>query len=72
MEEHRRTCINRLAELGEDPALYAAVIYALSLNNTTQQLSLAVQAVMELRDSLADAEPEKAADRIDQQLRDDS
>lgn len=54
MEEHRRTCISRLAELAEDPELLAAVIYALTAHLDTSILSLCVQHVMELRDNLAD------------------
>lgn len=59
MQNHRRTCISRLAELAEDPRLLAAVIYALTVHLDTAILSHTVQHVLELRDKLDD---DKSAD----------
>lgn len=54
MKSHRSTCILRIAELAEDETLRSGVIWALCQHQETAQLSLVVQAVLELRDALAD------------------
>lgn len=56
MKSHRDTCISRLTELAEDPALRPHVISALCVPSETQLLSLAVQYVLEERDKLVDQE----------------
>lgn len=56
MNNHRNTCISRLAELSEDPNLRGAVIFALTVHLDTTILSHTVQHVLELRDELIDAE----------------
>ncbi len=54
MDQHRRTCITRLAELADDDELRGAVIFALTAHLDTTILSHTVQAVLELRDDLVD------------------
>ncbi len=54
MDQHRRTCISRLAELADDDELRGGVIFALCVHLDTSILSQTVQRVLELRDSLVD------------------
>lgn len=61
MKSHRETCINRLTELAEEPALRPHVLRALCVGSETHLLSLAVQYVLEERDKLVDNQDVKQA-----------
>lgn len=70
MASHRETCIHRIAELADDDALRAAVVWALVQKVETQELSFIVQSVLELRDAIVDEQHrQELADEADRRRR---